>query len=330
MNFDNFLNSLTKVSQALGYSKNGPVEGFHMLIHRYMLPLYDEILKSPNYYTVSILENDVKFDEVCNYVIRNIGQVLYQIYAAYFPWEIANSTIYNGLEARSEKAYKEFMKDFDICPAILTKTMSFQLWNSIIEAQHETYHEMSEKICNKKPKGKYYTFSKFVDLLIKISYLYARDSQDIPSEMDLPAEIFIMLLEKLELSSGFLNLEKKTNKPHTSRTSLLPSKEIVKLINSAKEGSAVEVISYIREKNHKMMNKIEHQTPNDSRDITTHNVPQIMKCNNMDKQSFYGRNQEFIVNDSYQNNEPEIEHLNESCNNESNECDELVDIFEMY
>lgn len=93
MSFDNFLNSLTKVSQALGYKNKGQIEGFHALIHQYMLPLYTEIIKSPNYWTVSILENDIKFDEICNYVIKSTGPVLYEVYAAYFPWEIANSTI---------------------------------------------------------------------------------------------------------------------------------------------------------------------------------------------------------------------------------------------
>lgn len=80
MNFDSFLNALTRVSQALGYSKKGPVEGFHNLIHNHLLPLHEEILKSPNYYTVSILENDVKFDEILNYLIRQTAPTLYEIY----------------------------------------------------------------------------------------------------------------------------------------------------------------------------------------------------------------------------------------------------------
>ena len=114
MGFDDFLNALTKISKAINYSKKGAVEGFHMLIHKYMMPLYDEILKSPNYYTVNILENDVQFDELCEYTIRNVGIVLHEVYSAYFPWEIANSTVFSGIEVRSEKAYKEFLKDFDM------------------------------------------------------------------------------------------------------------------------------------------------------------------------------------------------------------------------
>jgi hypothetical protein len=43
----------------------------------------------------------------------------------------------------------------------------------------------------------------------------------------------VLLLEKLELSKGFLNLEKMTFKPHVSKTSLLPDKELVDLIEDA-------------------------------------------------------------------------------------------------
>ncbi len=38
------------------------------------------------------------------------------------------------------------------------------------------------------------------------------------------AEMFCLLLERMELSKGFMNFEKKTFKPHTSKITLLPSK----------------------------------------------------------------------------------------------------------
>lgn len=218
--------------------------------------------------------------------------MLYEIYVAYFPWEIANSTIYSDLEKRSEKAYKEFVKEFDICPAILTKTMSFQIWNSVLNLNFEIYKEVSDNICSKKAKGKYLTFSKFIDLLIKVSYLYARDSQEMPNELEMPSEILIMLLEKFELSNGFLNLEKKTNKPHTSRTSLLPSREIVSLINSAKEGNTEEVIEYIKDKNMKMIQRINHKRAIQQKITVSHNVPQIMQVNPMNKQFEYSEDEQ--------------------------------------
>jgi hypothetical protein len=38
------------------------------------------------------------------------------------------------------------------------------------------------------------------------------------------------LLERLELSKGFNNLEKQTNRPHTSKITLLPRKEIIQIL----------------------------------------------------------------------------------------------------
>jgi len=98
----------------------------------------------------------------------------------------------------------------------------------------------------------------------------------------------------MELSSGFLNLEKKTNKPHTSRTSLLPSKEVINLINGAKDGDVHEVIRYIKEKNAKMIQKMENRRFMEDREMIPHNVPQIMQVNSMDKGDFYARNKEYI------------------------------------
>jgi hypothetical protein len=43
-----------------------------------------------------------------------------------------------------------------------------------------------------------------------------------------------LLLERMELSKGFLNIEKKTSRPHTSKLTLLPSKAMVQQINFAK------------------------------------------------------------------------------------------------
>jgi hypothetical protein len=53
-----------------------------------------------------------------------------------------------------------------------------------------------------------------------------------------------LLLERMELSKGFLNFEKKTSRPHTSKLTLLPSKQMIQQINFAKreafEGSSIQ------------------------------------------------------------------------------------------
>jgi hypothetical protein len=44
-----------------------------------------------------------------------------------------------------------------------------------------------------------------------------------------------LLLERMELSKGFSTIEKKTNKPHTSHVTLLPSKNVINNLTAAKQ-----------------------------------------------------------------------------------------------
>ena len=50
----------------------------------------------------------------------------------------------------------------------------------------------------------------------------------------LEAEMLCLLLERMELSEGFQNHEKKTHRPHSSKITLLPSKQIVEGIAEAR------------------------------------------------------------------------------------------------
>ena len=43
-----------------------------------------------------------------------------------------------------------------------------------------------------------------------------------------------LMLERMELSRGFNNLEKRTNRPHTSKITLLPKKQVIENLTAAK------------------------------------------------------------------------------------------------
>jgi hypothetical protein len=76
-----------------------------------------------------------------------------------------------------------------------------------------------------KNMGRVFTFLKFIDLLVKFSRAsYGNHEQQ--SNLIL-AEMLCLLLERMELSKGFLNFEKKTSRPHTSKLTLLPSKAMI-------------------------------------------------------------------------------------------------------
>ena len=78
--------------------------------------------------------------------------------------------------------------------------------------------------------GKYFTFFKFVDFIIKCakSVFGGSNQNELDSNELMEAEMMCLLLERLELSKGFNNLEKKTHRPHTSKMTLLPSKGIIR------------------------------------------------------------------------------------------------------
>ena len=43
-----------------------------------------------------------------------------------------------------------------------------------------------------------------------------------------------LMLERMELSQGFNNLEKRTNRPHTSKITLLPRRHVIENLTAAK------------------------------------------------------------------------------------------------
>ena len=88
-----------------------------------------------------------------------------------------------------------------------------------------------------KTMGRMFTFLKFIDLLVrfsKASYGTADTDLGSPSQNLILAEMICLLLERMELSKGFVNIEKKTYRPHTSKLTLIPSRAIIQQINYAK------------------------------------------------------------------------------------------------
>jgi hypothetical protein len=84
-----------------------------------------------------------------------------------------------------------------------------------------------------------FTFPSFLDLLVRFAKAsYGSFQQDLGIVTQdgnlILAEMICLLLERMELSKGFLTFEKRTNRPHTSKITLLPSKLLVQQIQEAK------------------------------------------------------------------------------------------------
>jgi hypothetical protein len=67
-------------------------------------------------------------------MLKHVLPILSKIFEAYFPWEGKVKSDAQSVRQRSEKALFALLKDFDICPTLLTKSTCFLLFNQIIEA----------------------------------------------------------------------------------------------------------------------------------------------------------------------------------------------------
>jgi len=85
--------------------------------------------------------------------------------------------------------------------------------------------------------GKYFTFFRFLDFLVQVaasafSDPYFSKSQSQPL---ICAEMVILVLERMELSPGFIQIEKKTSRTHQASVTLLPKKTIITQIRAVKD-----------------------------------------------------------------------------------------------
>lgn len=250
---------------------------------------------------------------------------LYEIYKIYFPHEVSISEDEKFIKDSSYKKYLVFLKEFDLCPGLITRTVSFQIFqnevinpdaDAEISENQEYYINLMKKIdinelTKYDPKnanifGQFLNFFKFIRILVKISQVaydsgnlggYAFSSSKPNSSANLLDNLtinnnanlnknnnafnyndnknllannrnfssknlnnisninnnnnnltnnfanltledkLILTLERIELSEGFLNLEKKTMKTHSKKTATLIPQSVLnnlKLIYSDK------------------------------------------------------------------------------------------------
>ena len=128
-----------------------------------------------------------------------------------------------------------FLKEFEICPNLITKSTAHLLYNKILETNFEDLCSLSKKsniiYFLKHDTGTVFTLSRFFAYLIRCTFitncLYSENKQ---SETLQNTQKFVELLERMEISNGFLNLEKKTFSTHNSKTSLIIPKNILKQV----------------------------------------------------------------------------------------------------
>lgn len=153
------------------------------------------------------------------------------MYYVYFQHEIRANEAEDKTRKINEKQVFEFLRDFDICPTLINKGVAYKIFLSCYENPLPVYHstacdviESNNQQISQKTIGRYFTFLKFIDFLVKCAKATYSDNSNFKENNMIEAEMFCLILERMELSKGFMNFEKKTFKPHTSKITLLPSK----------------------------------------------------------------------------------------------------------
>ena len=204
MNYESFLSSLIKVSE-IKYAKEKMTssKSLQKLISNHILPLYEKIFENNINSSMisknqgSFLNNESSFLEsknsiiMCNNnelifetdileIISIVAPILLKIYRVYFPFELSNNEDENFIIESSQKLYFTFLKEFDMWPTLISKSLAFNIFqseiNNILDI-NDTYMKMIEntdinnakKYGTKNFLGQYFNFFKFIRSIIRIS-----------------------------------------------------------------------------------------------------------------------------------------------------------------
>jgi len=253
MNFDTFLNLLAKIAKAMFKNENMPdSKCLDLLLRHHLFPLY-ESLHNETEMGLDEQKFNEEIDEFVIVILRSVHTLLMKMYQVYFPWEIQTSQQLNVVKQRTENALFIFLKEFDICPALITKSTAFLIWTEVLDTP---VNKLTKSARNPsiipfldKDFGTLFTFSRFLAFLARCAII-AYDNQLGPNSRKFSnAERLALMLERMELSPGMLSFEKKTCIPHNSKTSLIVPKEILEKILGGPEHPE-DVVSTTRMPNH--------------------------------------------------------------------------------
>ena len=276
MNFEQFLNALMKVAEYKYPNYSSPIElkkNLKQMIKENILPLYDLIING-NFETTfnnSILNttiiqqldniDNILYSNICEEILTSIIPILFEIYKVYFPHEISISDNIEYIKNNSIKQYNEFIKDFDISPGLLSKSVSFQIYKSEVANENSDISISNNKnfyqnilknldidsILKYEPNnpnilGQHFIFIKFIRALIKMSQIaFAKLENTINLENSIKKEeMIIMFFQKIELSEGFTNMQKKTNKTHNEKQTMIIQQDLLDKINMELNGEINE------------------------------------------------------------------------------------------
>lgn len=262
MSFDTFLNSLVKVAElkyrnAIGRGELSFQEALNNLLNDHILPLYDQIYVKPpkndpnsQLFNFTVMRNTVNNlqPEDINGDIEQLFfynfHTLYDVYKVYFPWEVSLTNDHKYVKEESMKAFFSFIKDFDLSPALISKSGAFQAYKSELETPNSQFQPLieifqslnlvnSKQLNNKHMVGMHFSFFRFIRCILKIAS-YGLEKLEFTYSKKLSLfEKISLTFERMELSSGFSTIEAKTAKTHSAKSTSLIPREFIERVKYA-------------------------------------------------------------------------------------------------
>lgn len=371
LDFKSFLNSLIRLAKykyqndetVYVNSELSKTKALNKLIQIYLLPKYDEIYnstynetKKDSYYgsgkklnlTVPNIEQII-FEKNIQEILVKVSPILFEVYKAYFPFEISLSEDLNYVKDQSFKTYFIFLKNFDLYPSLVSKPLAFQIYQSeeeespLVSDRSEDYLRLIQNVDLKNLMkfyaksgnilGQHFNFFRFIRVVLKIGEvgyenlektninlnfnktLPGKNANRITRNISLDksntdncrncfnqnlassSEKLLLTLERMELSEGFINLQKKTSKTHSSRNSIILSADLMQTLNTnfySSTGQTAQTRQTAQGINDRSISRSEIEEPSGNSVIVHRNTEERAKfpfSTSEDKESSYLQDQ---------------------------------------
>ena len=196
LDFEGFLNSLPRLCEYL-WPDMLPRAALQALVTQRLYPLAQRL---------QAREETEDWDEELVPALRAFLPALQDIYQGYFQWELSPSSQLPLIKQKSQEALQLLMRDFDVCPLLITKATQLAIWRESGEQVARPFQEAVQE-----DLGKVFRLSNLVQVLYRTAQAAYRE------EPVGPTEKWVMLVDRMELSQGFTALKKKGSRKGLSR-----------------------------------------------------------------------------------------------------------------
>lgn len=213
LSYEYFIKLLHHVAQ-LKYHLGDPNENFKHLLETNIMPLFEAVYQE----TDLGLEDKILKSKIglATLMLVHLRKDIYSaIYSKYFKHEKEKTFAPNEkvLTDRSRKALVQMLRDFELLPNLLNISIVHNFFTEIVGMDlYDNSMANAIDLCKVigKDTGIFFTFSKFMFMVIKLSLYIFSDLNNIPKQFkDLKFttdEKFYMLLERLEISQGYFDM----------------------------------------------------------------------------------------------------------------------------